>query len=310
MSLPNLSGLNRDSKLSTAAVGAITRAAPPETCSICLEPLYGCDGQSEHASQRRRVGGDGEETPPLVWPACPPDQWYAPRSVAVLNGCGHFMHKQCIAGFVRTQMQRGQEPRCPLCNAPITSDESDELMEIVSGPTTAHIDDYPTEEGWSRFYEGPQGRRHLVMRMRDRLLMYYEGPKGAERLVRVDFPNDNVKHYEGPMGAERLMRMDFPSGRVQHYEGPKGAERLVRADFPNDNVQHYEGPKGAERLVRVTYPSGLVQHYEGPKGAVRRVRAVFSNNTVQDYEGPRGAERLVQVTYPSGRVVKVKSGPP
>ena len=310
MSLPSLSRLTSDLKLSHATVGAITNVAPPAICSICIEPLYGCDKPSEQALKRARMisNGDGDEGPPQTeWPNCPHEHWYAPYSVAILNRCGHFFHKTCIGRNVRHVLHSNDDPTCPECRAPISREDCDELLEVVDGPNSSHVDNHPAfmPEGGTFYYEGPQGQRFLVrVVLLDGTVEHYTGEKGNERLVREVFTDGVVQHYKGERSEEKLFLADRPNGDVLHYE----VGRLVRVNLPGGEVEHYEGEKGAERFVREVFPSGEVQHYEGEKGAERLVRVDFPHGTVNHYEGEWSEEKIFRVDRPNGDVSHFEGG--
>ena len=295
MSLPSLTRLTSGLALSPATVGAITSVAPPATCPICLEPLYGCDGLSsqEQAAKRARTtsgddgdDGDDDESPQTKWPTCPHEQWYAPQPVAVLNGCGHFVHKVCMGRSIRFDWATNDGPKCPSCRTSISHEDCDELLEVVDGPNSAHIDNHPrNRNGETIYYEGSRGRRHIVrVALPNGTVKHYEGG----RIVRANLPNGNVQHYDDG----KLVRLDLPDGNVKYYEGGV----VVRLVLSNGNVQHYEGGV----VVRINLPNGNVQHYE--EGRV--VRVDVSNGNVQHYEEGRG----VRIELPNGNVQYYEGG--
>jgi hypothetical protein len=71
--------------------------------------------------------------------------------------------------------------------------EADWRLHIACGPEAWHL------------WEGSDSRRILLRRMKPGVVLYYNG-EVTERVVRVEFPDGQVKHFEGSSGAERLVR--------------------------------------------------------------------------------------------------------
>ena len=155
-------------------------------------------------------------------------------------------------------------------------------------------------------YEGVRGAEHKVCIVRKGVTYHFAGRE--EYMVRITFPNGQVKHYEGARNREYVVRIEFPCGANQYYEGARGEEHLVRAKGPRieNGVRHFEGTRKKEHLVRVEFACGTVQHYEGAKGEERVVRVEFARGTVQHYEGARGSERLVRLEFVSSAIKRVE----
>ena len=44
------------------------------------------------------------------------------------------------------------------------------------------------------------------------------------------WPTAKCGNYEGEKGAERIVRKEFADGEVRYFEGEQDAERMVRVD--------------------------------------------------------------------------------
>ena len=70
----------------------------PETCAICLRPLFKCAN---------------DETEDSSWSSCPAEQWTSTESVIVLHTCGHAFHVDCLRPALARSMS------CPIDRRPL-----------------------------------------------------------------------------------------------------------------------------------------------------------------------------------------------
>lgn len=122
-------------------------------------------------------------------------------------------------------------------------------------------------------------------------------PGFVARLPSLTHP---VKMYDNG----RLVRIEWPDGQVKEFKGEKGEEYRVRSVYADGHVVHFEGKKDKEHIVTIHYPDGKSMYYKGEKGMEYLVHTKSSNNILRYFEKDEdGRPKLLYSMYPDGRLV-------